>query len=407
VKVLGDLLGADGIEVLEDGPVPIVCPENEAEVTTLLERIRKDKLRVVPIGLGTKLAALRPDALGSGDFDLLLSTRRLREIVAYEPADGTLTAQAGARMSDLADTVRAGGHRLTPNVSDPEESTLGGVIGASLSGPDRLRYGPLRHHVLGARAALADGRIARSGGRLVKNVTGFDMHRLYCGSRGTLCTLVEASLRLFPLPERDLALRVRLPGLREAFELAKEIRLRRVSPEALTVENTSGPWNLHVFLAGGAAQLDFERADLLELAPESEVLEDEAARARSAHIRDLSRGAAARLTCLPSRMGDAVDTNRTFWDSQGVGATVVAQPGIACAEVFLEGTPDHETLAAQMVDLRERLAPQDTRLYARTLPEHVHQRMASARESSVAGDWMQRLRTSLDPAGTFSSPVFP
>lgn len=407
MSVLADAFADDGIEVLDDGPVPIVCPTDEAQVGTLLERSQVDKLRVAPIGLGTKLAACRPDVFGESAPDLFLSTRRLQSIVAYEPADGTLTAQAGARLSDLADAVRAGGHRLTPDVPNPHESTLGGVIGASVSGPDRLRYGPLRHHVLGARVALAGGAFARSGGRLVKNVTGFDMHRLYCGSRGTLATIVEASLRLFPEPERDLALCARLSGLRDAFELAATLRQLPFSPQALTVETSGDTWNVHLFLAGGAAQLDSEQEAARAVMPDVETLEGDAARERGRAIRDLSVDCSAQLTCLPTRMGDAIDTQRTFWDSHGMQARVVAQPGIACADLTLSGAPDSDALAELMVDLRERLAPQDTRLFPRTLPEVVHRRMAATREADVAHDWMRRLRTSLDPAGTFASPLLP
>ena len=109
-------------------------------------------------------------------------------------------------MAALAETVHAGGHHLTPDVPRPAESTLGGVVAAGQSGHDRVRYGPVRHHVLGVEVALADGSVVRSGGRLVKNVTGFDLHRLHCGAEGSLGILLGASMRLFPRPERTVLL---------------------------------------------------------------------------------------------------------------------------------------------------------------------------------------------------------
>jgi len=130
--------------------------------------------------------------------DWILSTRRLVGIVAYEPGDGTLTARAGTTFAALDEATERGGHVVTPDVAYPARATLGGAVGEGRSGFDRLRYGPTRHHVLGVRALLADGTFAKSGGQLVKNVTGYDLHRLYCGSRGSLCALVEVSLRLFP-----------------------------------------------------------------------------------------------------------------------------------------------------------------------------------------------------------------
>ena len=151
---------------------------------------------MVPCGLGSKLGWTRPPPRA----DLLVSTRRLAGLLRHEPDDGTLSALAGTPMSELRAAALAGGHWLTPDVAAPRRATLGGVIAAGQSGLDRLRFGPARHHVLGARVMLADGTIARSGGQLVKNVTGFDLHRLYAGSHGSLCVILEVALRLFPAP---------------------------------------------------------------------------------------------------------------------------------------------------------------------------------------------------------------
>jgi len=194
---------------LADAEIPMAAPETEEELIDLVREAREGGLKVLPIGNGTRLGGVH----GCG-ADLLLSTRKLTGVVAYEPGDGTVTARAGTLMSELAEAISLGGHRLTPDVPRPAEATLGGVLADSWSGGDRLRFGPTRHHVLGLRVLSSDGVVTKTGGRLVKNVTGFELHRLYAGSGGGLCLILEASLRLFAAGSGALALRAaqRAPG---------------------------------------------------------------------------------------------------------------------------------------------------------------------------------------------------
>ena len=242
---LANALAAEGLELEQDArfAFPLVAPASEEQLASVVARAGRDGLRVLPLGLGSKLSFTRPEALAaaradSDPIDLALSTQKLQEVQAYEPGDGTLTAAAGARWSDLAARVGRGGHRLTPDVPFPQRASLGGVLAAGLSGPDRLRDGPLRHHVLGMRVVRSDGSGSRTGGRLVKNVTGFDLHRLYCGSRGTLCVIVEASLRLFPAPHAERALSVRSADVRRLFQVcARGAALRRTPPRNVDRES--------------------------------------------------------------------------------------------------------------------------------------------------------------------------
>jgi len=367
-------LERDGVPCEDLRGVSALVPEDEEQLLLVLERAARERQRLVPVGGGTKLGWCRPDALAA-EGALALSTRRLAGIVAYEPGDGTLTALGGTRMGELEAATRAGGHRLTPDVPGAEVATLGGVLGAGLSGPDRLRFGPVRHHVLGMRVALADGTVAKSGGRLVKNVTGFDLHRLYCGSRGTLAVILEASLRLFALPERELGLTWTFDDARAALDAALELRARPLSPVSVTVENRGGPWRLHVFLAGRARQVEAERDAARGLgAPEAEVDGDEA-RAAARRARDLAcvggRWPDLRLATRPSAIG----TELAPFIEGGGEVGVVIQPGIATAELFFE-------------------------------PGRATSRPASDVPHGAAR-WMERLRAAFDPDGIFASPSFP
>ena len=405
-------LARDGIDVSHGGPYPIAVPAAEDEVVAIGERAARDRLTVLPIGLGTKLDFCRPEA-AEGACDLALSMRRLRDVVAYEPGDGTLTARAGARMGELARTVLAGGHRLTPDVPHPNEATLGGVLGASLSGPDRVRFGPVRHHVLGVRVVRADGTIAKSGGRLVKNVTGFDLHRLYCGSRGTLCVVLEASLRLFPEPERETALTATFPAARPALEAAEAGRALPLSPLAVTLEGEEGAFRLHVFLAGRTEQVRWEAGEVERVLGDAERRDDEETRRHRALVRDLGRRdgrwPAFRMLCLPSQVPSAIDSMRDFAGARGLEPRFLAQPLAGSVDVFLpeDAAPEPESFAALASDLRDLLAPAEVRLDPLAVPAAVHRALARTDDGDPSARWMMRLRESFDPAGTFASPLFP
>ncbi|MCP3917610.1 MAG: FAD-binding oxidoreductase [bacterium] len=386
-------LEAQGVE-LERSPYPVAAPEDVNQLADVLRFAASEKLRVVPTGLGGKLAWCRPE-VAAGEADLLLSTRRLDAVIDYVPGDGTLTAQAGCTLSALGETVATGGHRITPDVPRPASATLGGVLGAGQSGPDREALGPVRHHVLGCHVVLADGTTAKSGGRLVKNVTGFDLHRLYTGSRGTLCVIIEASLRLFPIPEEDAVLEWQTADAAEAIALADAVRDSGARPRTMTVDNVAeAGWRLHVGLAGRRKQIAWECDHLAEAAPGAELQEGAAARARSAHVRDLELHApvALRLSGRPSRTLQALQSIE--------GRTVLVQPGAFVCDVFAaDDTP--ETVRA----LRTAL-PSDVHLAARHVAPDVH--TALARDAATGdGRWMRALAERLDPEGLLACPTFP
>ncbi|MFT7680060.1 MAG: FAD/FMN-containing dehydrogenase [Planctomycetota bacterium] len=288
LDTISEQLSQSSIEVLHAGGAPIACPTNVEQAQEVLARAAESDLRVVPAGLGSKLGWCRPE-VSAGEPLLVLSTRRMDQVLEYVAGDGTLSAQCGASMRDLALHVSQGGHQLTPDVANPAGATLGGVLSAGQSGIDRMLYGPVRHHVLGVSALLADGKVARSGGRLVKNVTGFDLHRLYTGSRGTLCVLLEASMRLFSIPEDERAF---------SFTCADEAQLdaqvlalwqARLPVLAMVVEPTgdaSGAQVLHLLLAGRKALLDATEQRIAALTAAATATTGDAARALRQRLRD-------------------------------------------------------------------------------------------------------------------------
>jgi glycolate oxidase FAD binding subunit len=233
-RLRGDLPAA-ALESFDGCPgiraCPLVAPASVEEAAETLRLARAEGWRVLPLGRGSRLGWDSPPAR----VDLALSARRLAGIVAYEPDDGTLTARSGTSWAELVTTAQ-GRHHLSPELPGAERSTLGGVIGAGASGLDRLRHGPLRHQVLGIHALQSDGTRVKSGGRVVKNVTGYDLHRLWCGSRGSLCFLLEATLRLHPAPPACATLEQRFPAAAAALEASHALWRSGAQPLAVVLE---------------------------------------------------------------------------------------------------------------------------------------------------------------------------
>jgi len=291
------------------GALPLAEPQDEAQLCALLRLAVREKLRVLPLGLGP----------ADRKADFALSTRALVGVVEYEPDEGVITARAGTTLAELRTLTAAQRHWLTPFVAREEHTTLGGAISAGQSGLDRLRFGPLRHHVLGMRVALGDGTIVKSGGRLVKNVTGYDMHRLYTGARGSLCVVLEASLRIFPAPRAYAWVQSRDMALCE----------RGIQPLIQALGRVDGGWELGLLL-GGAQEVVAEELALLG---DARALEGEQAlaAARAFANRHTPEGACTHLECRPSALHEMLAR------LQGGSGRCLVLPGVVTAEC--EGAP--------------------------------------------------------------------
>jgi glycolate oxidase FAD binding subunit len=186
---------------------------------------------VVPWGAGTlqRLGAAPP--VGA----LALRTTALDRIVDYHPPDLTITVEAGVALDALDAALAEHGQWLPWLPPAPGRATVGGLLAAGVSGPLRLGYGAPRDWVLGMRVALADGRLVKSGGKVVKNVAGYDTHKLHIGALGTLGVIVEAAFKVFPRPERSGALLAGCTSYAEALSFAERLRERPLAPASLAL----------------------------------------------------------------------------------------------------------------------------------------------------------------------------
>jgi len=175
-------------------PAATARPTSVPELVDVLRATALSHPAVTVIGSGTKQHLGNPPTA----LDLAIDTRGLCGVVEYNPGDLVIRARAGTSMGELRDVVAEHGQQLALDFGADE--TLGGVVAANLGGPRRRRYGAVRDLLIGVRFVLADGRIANSGGRVVKNVAGYDLGKLMTGSLGTLAVLAELTLRLHPGP---------------------------------------------------------------------------------------------------------------------------------------------------------------------------------------------------------------
>jgi glycolate oxidase FAD binding subunit len=182
-------------------------PESEEEISAVLKYANSNGLTINILGGGTKrgFGGLNEKA------DILLSLERFTGIVEHTPGDMTLTVKAGTPFKELQDYLSKHHQKISLDPFWPERSTIGGVIATNESGPKRLGYGSARDAVIGLRTVYPDGKVIRSGGRVVKNVAGYDMNKLFIGSMGTLGVVTEITLKLRPLPKSESLVLVSFP----------------------------------------------------------------------------------------------------------------------------------------------------------------------------------------------------
>ncbi len=236
-ETLGTVVGdhvrpaAESDSVAGVQPQFVVEPGTEEEVAKVLAFANREGLKVLVRGGGTQLNTGLPPAGG----DVLLSTARLNTVVEHAPHDMTVTVEAGLKLTDLqAHLARTRQWLALDPVLDPN-ATIGGIISTNLSGARRLRYGGVRDQIIGIRVVLSDGTIAKGGGKVVKNVAGYDLPKLFTGALGTLGVIVAATFRLYPLRAASRTVVLSAPTTAPLCDLAVRVIASTLEPTALDV----------------------------------------------------------------------------------------------------------------------------------------------------------------------------
>ncbi len=345
-------------------PSIAVHPGTIEEVARVLAFATREGLAVIPRGGGTALHLGNP----ARRVDILLHTTSLTAGFQHWPEDVVATIPAGMAMAE-ADVSLARHRQCLPiDPPIPEEATVGGALASGSLGPRVQSFGHPRDSILGMKVVLADGSITTTGGRVVKNVAGYDMAKLYIGSLGTLGVIVEATFKLRPLPETDVAIVLAFPTLDGALRTSRDVLNAGLDPLALAVLN--GPVADSLDLAHGTYHLLVEFGDL-EGVVERQVRETkEMAGLRGAEVSPVLheeestelRYALARLpvadwdvtfrgTLPPAAMDAFVDAALESVQAAGLDSGLVAYSGFGVAYVGLLGSPKREDVEDAYRDL--------------------------------------------------------
>lgn len=315
----------DGVE-----PSLVARPTSTEQVSEVLRAAAAHGLRVVPRGRSTKLSwGMPPSAV-----DVVLDVSALDSVVDHAAGDLIAVTQAGARLADVQETLSAGGQQLAVDEMVPGGS-VGGAIAANTSGPRRFVAGTLRDLMIGITVVRADGVVAKAGGRVVKNVAGYDIGKLMIGSLGTLAVVTEAVFRLHPLPQARRWVTAPVDGPEQAHQLSQAVVHAQAVPAAVEVDcPAGGPGTVSVLLEGKPDGVAGRAATVRELlGGRSGPGESEEAPAGWASYPWSPGTTGLKLTCVLSGVGDVLAVAREVGaDVRGSAGSGVLYAAVADAD---------------------------------------------------------------------------
>ncbi len=284
-------LAAYAVDAIE--PQVAARPANAQEVAQLVAFAASENLAVIPTAARTQLSIGMPPAR----YDLAIDMTRLDRVISYDPGDLTLSVEPGIRLARLAETLAKHNQFLPLSVPFYERATVGGTLASGLDSPLRQAYGTARDFVLGMEFVSGDGALTKSGGRVVKNVSGYDLHKLFIGSIGSLGVITRINFKTFPLPSSERLFVASLPSSDGALALRQRIAASPISPSTLEIlspeiasllfpskakfpsldaaRSSPSDWLLLAGISGSSAVLDHCSSDLSQLADQCDAKRSE------------------------------------------------------------------------------------------------------------------------------------
>jgi glycolate oxidase FAD binding subunit len=350
-------------------------------------------------GGGTKLGWGRV----TPEPDLVLETAGLDRIVEHNAGDLTAVLQAGVHLADAQASFAAEGQMLAIDPPIAEErgdpATVGGVVATADSGPLRHRYGGIRDLVVGITVALSDGTLAHSGGRVIKNVAGYDLAKLFSGSFGTLGLVVEVAVRLHPRPPASMTVAAYGNDAAVVSKAAAAVSHASLEADCLDVAWEQGTGAVLVRFSGGQPRARATQArDLLSrsgLDPDPFIEDDEEVWTRQRARQRSGSGAVVRVSGLQTGLG------RVLQATTALSGSLVGRAGQGLSWVRLPDAPPDDLVAA-VEDLRKRLQPFPCVVL--DAPTEVRDGLDPWGDEPV--DLMHRVKERFDPAGICNPGLF-
>lgn len=336
---LSAIVGADHVRTAEpalavDGVQPklLVEPGDGAEAGRVLRAAKGLGSCVIPRGGGTKMSWGNVPR----SADVVLSTVRLNRVVEHAWGDMTATVEAGCTMADLQETLAGHKQRLAVDALWPQRATVGGVLATNDSGALRIRFGSLRDFVTGATVALADGTRARSGGRVVKNVAGYDLPKLMIGALGTLGVILEATFRLYPTPVETETICFAAQSNEAAHEFMQAVLDSSLVTTGLQlIAEGNAPPEIAVRFEGHHAGIAAQALKLMEKSRSASVwriaASNEVWHRRERLWHEAEQALVIKVSVLPTQLAHLCSLVDRFTSAHQIGWKLVAQAFGICA----------------------------------------------------------------------------
>ena len=398
-----------------------IAPATAGEACEVMKLAAREDFRVIPAGAFTWLEV--GNQLGRAD--LMLTTRRMTKIIRHEPSDLVATAEAGTTLAEFQKRVASAGQWLPVDPPDDGLATLGGIVATGLGGAQAYGYGLPRAFVIGMRVVLADGRLIKAGGNVVKNVAGYDLCKLFTGSYGTLGLITELTFKLRPLPAetRTVIATGSLASLMAAgraftsgvlFPVAVELLSPRLARH-LKVGERQSDCALLVRFAGAARAVVSQTAQALKLvrsdrdAQASVQDADESVWSNLAAVPlGLADNVSWRVSVRPSDLISFVNEVAALEKDEAAHPSLMWQAGIGDGRLRAMARPPvyHREAVRALVRLREQVAALEGHLVVENAPIEIRNEIDAWGGFGSAGELMKRVKQQLDPQNLLSPGRF-
>ncbi|MGA9861780.1 MAG: FAD-binding oxidoreductase [Terriglobales bacterium] len=384
-------------------PHMFIEPANPEEVAGALKIATGAGLQVIPRGGATKMDWGNPPRSG----ELMLSTRRLNRVVEHAWADMTATVEAGCTLQQLQQTLAEHGQRLALDPLWPEQATIGGILATNDSGPLRIRFGSLRDLVIGITLVLPDGTLAKSGGKVVKNVAGYDLPKLATGSLGTLGIITQAIFRLHPVPRESRTLSFSNADSETMNALVLAIQDCNMVPTGVQVRAASSSTpDVDLRFEGTTAGCDAQIEQTLRIASGARRIESPADvwNARSTLWSGAEPSVVCKFSLLPSDLGNFLNLIRKASEPLHLPWKLVAQ-AVGVGYLRLEGN-DTGALLNALQDFRKNLETRGGSLVILRCPLEIKSKMDVWGSAGDALPLMRSIKAQFDPTGVLNPGRF-
>jgi glycolate oxidase FAD binding subunit len=398
--------------ILGKQPQAVVFPESVDQVCAVMRIAHEHNLAVAPRGCGSKMYIGNPPER----LDLVLSLERLNQVENYAHGDMTMKLQAGVRLQEVLNLTADHQQTLPVDPPDPANTTMGGLCATNITGPLRYSAGSFRPHLLGVTAVMADGTITTAGGMVVKNVTGFNLNKLYAGSLGTLAVIVGVNVKLRPKPanertlcaafsDRDTAVKTGY-ALMDSCQLPAFIELANAHTAKAAGAPNPTTWNLIVGFEGFSTTVDAEVSEMVnrcraEGVTDVQVLEQAQGMALRESLRNYpnyagDNGVILRVTIPASACNQwyaAVET-APMYDQ----AVILSHFGCGVYQVMLPDTTVNAADALQFVQAVSIASTQcDGRMFIEKAPATITEHVPVWGEPTDDWTLMRKIKDTIDP----------